>query len=376
MRVPFNRPCLAGDEFEYMKKACINGHISGDGEFTKKCQGWLEKKYKCKKALLVTSGTAALEMAAILAEINHEDEVILPSFTFVSTVNAFVIRGAKPIFTDIREDTLNINESMIAGKISTKTKAILPVHYAGISCQMDKIMEIARKHGLMVIEDAALGMGGKYGSQYLGSIGQLGAISFHETKNMTCGEGGALLINDPKFIERAEIIREKGTDRSRFFRGIVDKYSWVDIGSSYLSSDILAAFLLAQFEDSSKIYQKRKNIYNYYFAGLSDLEKKGLLRLPIIPKGARSSYHMFYILLPSEKIRDLLMSKLKQSGINAIFHYLPLHLSAMGRKYGYKKGDFPVTESVSGRLLRLPFYNKLTKKQQDYVVANINKAMQ
>jgi len=368
IKVDFNRPSIVGDELDNIADAFVRGHISGDGYYTKKCQSLLEDLLKVPKILLTTSCTHALEMAALLTGINAGDEVILPSFTFVSTVNAFVLFGAKPVFIDIREDTLNLNEELLESIINKKTKAIIPVHYAGVGCNMDEISKIAKKYSLAVIEDNAHGLLGKYKNKYLGTIGSLATQSFHETKNISCGEGGALLINDLGLIERAEIIREKGTDRSRFYRGMVDKYTWVDIGSSYLPSDILAAILYTQLEARERIQLKRKNIWDYYHNHLQAWSERSQVHLPYIPDHCEQTYHMFYLILPSLEIRQDLMEHLKQNGVISVFHYQPLHLSGMGRKFGGKPGDCPITESVSDRLLRLPFYYSLTQQEQDVVI--------
>ncbi|MFH1612339.1 MAG: dTDP-4-amino-4,6-dideoxygalactose transaminase [bacterium] len=370
-KIPFNKPFIIGKEIDYINQSVLNGHISGDGFFTKKCHALLEKKLKASKILLTTSCTAALEMAAILCEICPGDEVILPSFTFVSTVNAFYTRGAKPVFVDIHPNTLNIDETKIEKAITEKTKIIVPVHYAGIGCNMDAITKIANQYNLFVVEDAAQGVNAKYKDKYLGTIGDLGAYSFHETKNFICGEAGAIVINNEKFIERAEIIREKGTNRSKFFRGEIDKYTWVDIGSSYLPSDILAAFLYAQLEKMDKITNARQKIFEYYYQSLTTLVEKGYLTVPTIPQECKNNYHLFYIILENEKKRDALMSYLKNNGILSVFHYIPLHLSPVGEKIGYKKGQLPITESISKRLLRLPFYYDLKKEEQKEVVEKI-----
>lgn len=365
-KVPFNKPAFGGKELIYIKKAVNSGKISGDGYFTGKCQDLLEKKFNIKKCLLTTSCTHALDMAAMLLNLKQGDEVIVPSYTFTSTANAFVLRGAKPVFVDIDPLTLNIDPAKIEEKITSKTKAIFAVHYAGVSCDMDKIKKIAKKYNLFVVEDAAQAVNSKYKGKYLGAIGDIGAFSFHETKNYSCGEGGAILINNARFIERAEVIREKGTNRSKFFKGLVDKYSWVDAGSSYLPSDILAAYLYAQLKKLDEIQKKRKAVFERYYEHFRDLEKEGKVRLLYKPDYCEINYHMFYVILHNEKKRDYLMNKLKQKGILAIFHYVPLHVSFMGEKFGYKKGDLPVTENISGRLLRLPFYNSLSKKDIDY----------
>ena len=368
IKVDFNRPVLVGNEFEYMRQAVENGHISGDGPFTKKCHAFLENQLGVKKALLTTSCTHALEMAAILLDIQHGDEVIIPDFTFVSTVNAFVLRGAKPVFLDVRPDTLNLDESKLEAAITPSTRAIVPVHYAGVGCEMDAILYIANHYNLTIVEDNAHGLFGKYKGKYLGTFGSMASQSFHETKNFTSGEGGALLINDPVLVERAEIIREKGTNRSRFFRGQVDKYTWVDIGSSYLPSDILAAFLFAQFEQCEKIQLHRKQVWEIYDAGLKDWASARGVQLPCVPSHCEQSYHMFYMLLPTLELRQKLISYLRERGVYSVFHYLPLHLSEMGKGFGGKVGDYPVTERVSNQLIRLPFHNSLTTAEQEQVI--------
>src|SRR5215216_1654616 len=368
INVDFNRPVLVGNELENMRQAVENGHISGDGSFTKKCHSFLESELGVPKALLTTSCTHALEMSAILLDIQPGDEVIIPDFTFVSTVNAFVLRGARPVFLDIRSDTLNLDESKLEAAITLHTKAIVPVHYAGVGCEMDIIMNIARRYDIAVVEDNAHGLFGKYKGKYLGTFGCLATQSFHETKNFTCGEGGALLINDPQYIERAEIIREKGTDRSRFFRGQVDKYTWVDIGSSYLPSDILAAFLFAQFEQREKIQLHRKQVWEMYQTGLKDWAAKQDVQLPCVPDHCEQSYHLFYLLLPNLELRQKLIAYLRERGVYSVFHYLPLHLSDMGQSFGGKMGDCPVTEGISDQLIRLPFHNALTSEEQEQVI--------
>ena len=373
IKVDFNKPYVAKKELTYLKRAIKSDHISGDGEYTKKCHKFLENALGVKKALLTTSCTHALDMSALLLNLEPGDEVILPSFTFVSTVNAFILRGAKPVFADIRLDTLNIDETRIEFLISEHTKAIYVVHYAGVGCEMDRILEIAQKHNLFVVEDNAHGLFGKYRGKFLGTFGCMATQSFHETKNISCGEGGALLINDPAFIERAEIIREKGTNRSRFFRGQVDKYTWVDLGSSYLPSDILSSILLSQLEEAQEIQHKRKLIWQNYQEGLADWAGSNNVHLPFIPDHCEQSFHMFYLLLPSLENRQGLISYLKNKKINAVFHYVPLHTSDMGKSFGYKAGDLPVTENVSDRLVRLPFYNDLKEKDQDFVIHTIRK---
>jgi len=368
IKVDFNRPITVGNEFEYMRQAMQNVHISGDGAFTKKCHAFLESELGVNKALLTTSCTHALEMSAILLDIKPGDEVIIPDFTFVSTVNAFVLRGAKPVFVDVHPDTLNLDESKLESVITPRTKAIVPVHYAGVGCEMDVIMEIANRHKIAVVEDNAHGLFGKYKGKYLGTFGSLATQSFHETKNFSCGEGGALLINDPFLAERAEIIREKGTNRSRFFRGQVDKYTWVDIGSSYLPSDLLAAFLFAQFEQREKIQSHRKNVWNMYNAALKGWAEKNGVQLPVVPEDREQAYHMFYMLLPNLDLRQKLIMYLRERDIYSVFHYLPLHLSDMGQSFGCQSGDCPITERVSDQLIRLPFYNDLSSADQEQVI--------
>ncbi len=366
--IPFNRPFLTGKEQEYISQAIANGHASGDGPFTKRCHDLLEQALDVPKTLLTTSCTHALEMAALLLDVQPGDEIIFPSFTFVSTVNAFVLRGAKPIFADIRRDTLNIDETLIQSLITDRTKAVVVVHYAGVGCEMDTIMAIAAKRQLHVVEDNAHGLFGKYRGRYLGTFGCLATQSFHETKNFTCGEGGALLINDMTYAERAEIIREKGTNRSRFFRGQVDKYTWVDLGSSYLPSDILAAFLYAQLECRQRIQKRRQQIWEFYDAHLQKWATDLGIRLPFVPAYCDQAYHMYYLLMSSLAQRQALIDHLKALGILSVFHYLPLHLSEMGLKFGGEVGDCPVTEHISDRLLRLPFYNDLSEADQARVV--------
>jgi len=369
--IPFNKPSFIANERDYIEQSLANQHISGDGYFTKRCHSYLEEELGVAKALLTTSCTHALEMAAILIDLQPGDEVIIPSFTFVSTVNAFVLRGAHPVFIDIRPDTLNLDEAKLESLISPRTKAVVPVHYAGVGCEMDQILAVASRRGLEVIEDNAHGLFGKYKGKYLGTFGSLATQSFHETKNFTCGEGGALLINDPHYVERAEIIREKGTNRSRFFRGQVDKYTWVDIGSSYLPSDILAGILAAQLESRIIIQEKRKKIWEYYSAELRDWAQNHGVCLPVVPDHCEQAYHMFYLLMPSLEKRQALIEHLKSKSILSVFHYLPLHLSDMGRKLGGQPGDCPVTEDISDRLLRLPFFNTLSEGEQAFVVESI-----
>ena len=370
--ISFNRPSLDGNEQAYMVQAVADGQLSGDGPFTERCHALLQQELDVSRALLTTSGTAALDMAALLLDIQPGDEVIVPSFTFVSTVNAFVLRGARPIFVDIRPDTLNLDERSIEGRIGPHTKAIVPVHYAGVGCEMDPILAVASRHGVTVVEDNAHGLFGRYKGRNLGTFGSLAVQSFHETKNFTCGEGGALLINDRQYVGRAEIIREKGTNRSSFFRGEVDKYTWVDIGSSHLLSDLLAAFLYAQLEARVQIQAKRRRVWEHYMEHLRDWAKSHDVRLPIIPPHCEHPYHLFYLLMPSLAARTELISHLKQQGILSVFHYLPLHLSPMGQRFGGSPGDCPVTEDVSDRLVRLPFYNSLTQGEQGRVIEAIH----
>jgi dTDP-4-amino-4,6-dideoxygalactose transaminase len=366
--IPFNRPCFTGNELKYIGEAVARGQISGDGYFTKQCHRYLEDALGVQKALLTTSCTHALEMSALLLDIQPGDEVICPSFTFVSTINAFVLRGAKPVFVDVRADTLNLDETLLEAAITARTKAILVVHYGGVGCEMDAIMAIANRHGIPVVEDNAHGLFGKYKGKNLGTIGAMATQSFHETKNFQCGEGGALLINDPQYAERAEIIREKGTNRSRFFRGQVDKYTWVDVGSSYLPSDVLAAFLYAQLEARDEIQGKRQRIWDRYNAELSSWADEYDVQLPTIPAHCEQSYHVFYMVLPSLATRQNLIAHLRSQQILSVFHYLPLHLSEMGMQYGGKPGDCPVTERLGDCLLRLPLYNDLTESDQGRVI--------
>jgi len=371
MGIDFNVPHLTGKEFKNIKEIFKKRKLSGDGEFTKRCSEIMEKKFGAKKVLLTTSCTHALDMAAILLDLKEGDEVIAPSYTFPSTINAFVLRGAKPVFVDIREDTLNMDEEAIEKKITKRTKAIFVMHYAGVGCHMDKIMKIAKKHKLYVIEDAAQGVNAKFKGKYLGTIGDMGAYSFHETKNYSCGEGGALVINNKKFIERAEIIREKGTNRSKFYRGEINKYGWVDIGSSFLPPEIVAACLQPQLEDMEKIQKKRKSIFERYMKNLKSLENKKYLRLPKIPAGCSPNYHMFYVIIKDAKTRSSLITFLKDNGIMAVFHYLPLHSSVCGKKICGKKISLPKTEGLSERILRLPFYFALSPKKQTYIISKI-----
>jgi len=365
--VPFNRPTSVANERAYIAAAIEAGRISGDGAFTRRCHEFFEHEIGVVKALLTTSCTHALEMSALLLNIDDDAEVIIPSFTFVSTANAFALRGAKIVFADIRPDTLNIDERKLESLITEKTKAIVVVHYAGVACKMDAIMTVAKKHGVAVVEDNAHGLFGKYRGKQLGTFGSMATQSFHETKNITCGEGGALLINDGKLVERGEIIREKGTNRSRFFRGQVDKYTWVDLGSSYLPSEILAAFLLAQLEEYRSIQDKRAAIWKRYEKSLFEWAERFGIGLPHVPEECEQAYHMFYLLTHDLAARQALIRHLKSAGIEAVFHYLPLHTSDMGAHFGGRPGDCPVTESISDRLLRLPFYTELTQNDQERV---------
>jgi len=369
--IPFNRSSLAGRELEYITQTITNGQIAGDQGFSRKCHDLLEQTLGVKRALVTTSCTHALEMAALLLDLQPGDEVIVPSFTFVSTANAFVLRGAKPVFCDIRPDTLNLDETKLATLVTARTKAIVPVHYAGVSCEMDAINAIAQSRGITVVEDNAHGLFGKYRGRWLGTLGGLATQSFHETKNITCGEGGALLINDPRYAERAEIIREKGTNRARFFRGQVDKYSWVDLGSSYVMSDVLAAFLYGQLEVGGAIQARRGEIWQLYHTALAAWAGARGVRQPIVPAHCEQAWHMYYLLLPSLAARTALIGHLKSRGILAVFHYLPLHLSEYARRWGGRPGDCPVTEDVSDRLLRLPFFNSMSAEQQNQVIAAI-----
>ncbi len=371
-KVDFNTPTLTGNELTYIAEAIQNQHISGDGSFTRRSSELLEKELGVTKVLLTTSCTHALEMSAHLLKIQPGDEVIIPSFTFVSTVNAFVLRGAKPVFIDIRPDTLNFDESLLEGMITQRTRAVVPVHYAGVGCEMDQILSICQEHNLAVIEDNAHGLFGKYKGKNLGTFGKLATQSFHETKNITCGEGGALLINDPDLIENAEIIREKGTDRSKFFRGLVDKYGWVDVGSSYLPSDMLAGFLLAQLENRERIQARRREIWEFYDENLRSWTEKNNIRQPVIPAHCEQPYHMYYLIFPSLQIRQDFIQYLREKGINAVFHYLPLNTSKMGVKFGGKPGDCPVSERISEKLVRLPLHLKLSVNDMAFVVDTIS----
>ncbi len=371
--IPFNKPYIAKNQFDYIRQAIESNHISGDGTFTKDCHTILEETLGVSKALLTTNCTHALEMAAILLNLHEGDEVITTSFTFVSTVNAFFLRGAKPRFVEIRNDTLNIDETQIEAAINENTKALFVMHYAGVACEMESILTLAQKYNLPVVEDNAHGLFGKYHGKFLGTFGQFATQSFHETKNFSCGEGGALLINDPAQIERAEILREKGTNRSRFFRGQIDKYTWVDMGSSYLPSEILAAVLKSHLEEKEFIQNKRKQVWETYRQTLSDWAREHDIRLPYIPSYCEQAYHMFYLLMPDLKTRQAFINYMKEHEILCVFHYVPLHTSDMGKKFGYKIGDLPITETLSEQLVRLPFYNSLGLVEQEEIIETIIK---
>jgi dTDP-4-amino-4,6-dideoxygalactose transaminase len=371
MNIPFNKPHLTSRETKYIRQAHLLGKLAGDGYYSKNCQTWIENKFNVQKSLLTHSCTAALEMMSILVDIKPGDEIIMPSFTFSSTANAVVLRGGVPVFIDIREDTKNIDESLIEEAINKKTKAIFVVHYAGVACEMDIILRIAKKHKLIVLEDAAQGFLSKYKEKYLGTIGDLGAYSFHETKNIISGEGGSLLINNPSYTKRAEIIREKGTNRSQFFRGEVDKYTWVDIGSSYLPGEVIAAFLMAQLEQTEKITNKRIRVWNKYHTSLKDLEDKGFITRPFVPDNSEHNAHLYSILVKNPAIREKVISYLKRKGIMAIFHYIPLHSSPAGKKYGRFMGTMRNTDRVSSTLIRLPLFYDITNSEVEYVVKSL-----
>lgn len=360
-KLPFNRACTIGPDADYVRQAIASGHLCGDGPFSKRAQAFMEQRFQTPHALLTTSCTSALEMAALLCDLKAGDEVILPSFTFVSTANAIVLRGAKPVFVDIRPDTLNLDEKLLDAAITPRTRAIWPVHYAGVACEMDAIMALARRNGLLVVEDAAQGVFATYKGRALGTIGDLGCYSFHETKNIVCGEGGALLVNHDRFAKRAEILREKGTNRSQFLRGQVDKYTWVDVGSSYVPADILAAYLLGQLESGEVITARRGQICAAYRRHLEPLEARGLMRLPVVPDECVSNHHMFYLVLNDAETRGALMDHLRSAGLMATFHYVPLHTSPMGMEMGWREGTLPVTEQLSARLLRLPLFYDMTE---------------
>lgn len=369
--VLLSRPLFDKREEEYVSTALASGRVAGDGPFTARCSQLLERLLGVRKALLTTSCTHALEMAALLLDIRAGDEIIAPSFTFVSTLNPFVLRGARPVFADIRGDTLNLDEAHLERLANANTKVILPVHYAGVACEMDTIGAFAKHRNIAIVEDNAHGLFARYKGRFLGTFGGLAAQSFHETKNLSCGEGGALLINDESFLERADLIRNKGTDRSKFLRGEVDKYSWVDVGSSYLPSDVLAAILLAQLEKREQIHARRRAAWEYYESELGGWAAKWNVRLPTVPKDCEHSYHIFYLLLPTNAARDGLMAHLRSHGIQSAFHFLPLHLSKMGKRFGGREGLCPVAESVSGQLLRLPLHPGLTGDELARVVAAV-----
>jgi dTDP-4-amino-4,6-dideoxygalactose transaminase len=372
-KIPFNKPFIAGKELYYIAQAVTFGNLGDDGYFTRRCAQWLEEKFSIPKVLLTPSCTAALEMAALLLDLAEGDEVILPSFTFVSTASAFVRLGAKPVFVDIRPDTLNLDEQLVEAAITPRTKAIVPVHYAGIGCELDRLQALARAHNLVLIEDAAQGVNSFYRGRALGSWGTLGCYSFHETKNYICGEGGALCLNDPAYVERAEIIRDKGTNRKQFLRGQVDKYTWVDVGSSYVPSELCSAFLFAQLEMLQPIADRRRQIYEAYHRALAPLADEGLLRLPVIPPECTSNSHMFYILVRDRPTRDSLLAELRKQGIHAVFHYIPLHSSPMGVRLGCSEKSLPVTDDASGRLLRLPLFHEITPEEQARVVETVSR---
>lgn len=369
--IPFNKPFVAGKELYYIAQAVTYGNLGGDGHFTRACSRLLEERFGIPRVLLTPSCTAALEMAAMLCDLEPGDEVILPSYTFVSTANAFVRAGARPVFVDIRRDTLNLDERLVEQAITSRTRAISPVHYAGVGCEMEAILDIARKRNLIVVEDAAQGVNAYRNERALGAIGQMGCWSFHETKNYICGEGGAIALNDPRLIDRAEILRDKGTNRRQFLRGQVDKYTWVDVGSSYVPSEICSAFLYAQLEQLDAITERRRQIYEVYLNELSPLAAAGLLEVPHIPADCRTNHHLFYILLPTAAERNELLERFRGQGIFAVFHYVPLHSSPMGQKFGYREGQLPVTEDVSARLVRLPLFHDIRPEEQARVIAEI-----
>jgi dTDP-4-amino-4,6-dideoxygalactose transaminase len=369
--IPFNRPLVLETAFDYLRQTVAAGHLSGDGPFTHRCHALLEELLGAPRVLLTTSGTHALELAALLLEVQPGDEVIVPAFTFVSTINAFVLRGARPVFIDIRPDTLNLDERQLEERITARTKAIVPVHYAGVGCEMDAINEIAARHGIAVVEDNAHGLLGRFRGQPLGTFGRLAALSFHETKNFSCGEGGALILNEPADAARAEVLREKGTNRAQFFRGQADKYTWLDVGSSFLPSDVLAALLLSQLEARDHLQQRRRQIWQRYASQLRDWAEENGVSLPVVPAYCEQPWHMFYLLLPSPADQPALLEHLRQEQIMAVFHYLPLHLSRMGRRFGGRVGDYPVTEDVTQRLVRLPFYSGLGEDDQARIIESV-----
>lgn len=366
--IPFNRPWLSGNELAYLADAVRQGHVSADGAYTRRCHALLEELLSTPRALLTTSCTDALELCALLLEIGPDDEVIVPSFSFVSTANAFALRGARTVFADVRPDTLNVDAPLLAPWIGPRTRAIVVVHYAGVACEMDEILALASRDGIAVIEDNAHGFLARYRGRRLGTIGRLATLSFHETKNFTCGEGGALLVNEPALVERAEILRDKGTNRGRFLRGQVDKYTWTDLGSSFAPSDLLAAFLLAQLENRDEIQRRRQALWQCYADGLADWAHRHSVGMPVVPPHCEPSYHLFYMLLPTPEDRSELMATLRAAEIAALFHYTPLHLSAMGRRHGGRPGACPTTEDISERLVRLPLYNDLSWEHQERVI--------
>jgi dTDP-4-amino-4,6-dideoxygalactose transaminase len=370
--IPFNRPFMGGKELYYIADSHFRGRLAGDGPYTQRCHAWIEERCGSPRALLTHSCTAALEMMALLLDIGPGDEVIMPSYTFVSTANAFVLRGATPVFVDIRADTLNLDETLIEAAITPRTRAIAVVHYAGVACDMDAILALARRHGIAVVEDAAQGFGARYRARALGSIGALGAYSFHETKNVISGEGGCLLVNDRALVQRAEIVREKGTDRSRFFRGEVDKYTWQEVGSSFLPGELIAAFLWAQLEEAERITAQRRALWESYHALLAPFEQRGLLRRPVIPPDCEHNAHLYYVLLPSAEVRQAVLAGMQAAGIGAIFHYVPLHDSPAGRRYGRSSGELPLTVDLAERILRLPLWVGLSGAQQQRVVDTLS----
>ena len=375
MPIPFNRPHATGLEFDYIREAISRAHIAGDGIFSRRCQAWLEERVGCVKALLTHSCTGALEMTALLGNIQPGDEVIMPSYTFVSTANAFVLRGGVPVFVDIRPDTLNLDEGAIAAAMTPRTRAIVPVHYAGVCCEMDEIVALARQHNVLVIEDAAQALGSTYKGRAAGRLGDLAATSFHETKNVTSGEGGALLINTPGLAERAEVIRDKGTNRGRFLRGEIDKYTWIDVGSSFVPSELAAAFLWAQMEAANAIAERRLEIWNWYYAAFEALERRGRLRRPIAPEHCRHNAHMFYAIVQDRDTRTRLLDVLNAAGVNAVFHYVPLHSSAAGRRFGRTSGDLSETDSLSGRLIRFPLWIGMEQSHVAGIVRIVEQAL-
>jgi len=374
--IPFNRPYLTGREFEYMREAANSGQLAGDGPFTRRCHTWLERTVGCRRALLTHSCTGALEMAALLAEVGPGDEIVMPSYTFVSTANAFALRGATPVFVDIRPDTLNIDESLVEAALGPRTRVIVPVHYAGVACEMDAITAIAATRGLLVIEDAAQALGSRYRGHAVGALGHLAVTSFHETKNIISGEGGALLVNDERFAARAEIVREKGTDRTRYMRGEIDKYSWVDLGSSFLPGELMAAFLAAQVEVAAAITSQRLDVWTAYYERFGDLAARELIRRPVVPGHCDHNAHMFYVLVPDPAARKRVLEALNAEGIHAVFHYVPLHSSRAGRRFGRTVGDMRHTRSVSQRLIRLPLWVGMRPSDVDRIVEAVGRAIE